>query len=105
MQNLLVEDLGDEPHVLVHPHLAAIADRDAGGLLASMLKREEGKERHARRFLARCIESDDSTFLLRSVPDLGQVDHYWSMACVRTSPPCPLSTGVERGSSTYAVQT
>ena len=34
----LVEDLGDQAHVLEDEDLGAVADRDAGGLLAAVLQ-------------------------------------------------------------------
>ena len=37
----LVEDLRDQAHVLVDQDLFAVADRDAGGLLAAVLERVE----------------------------------------------------------------
>ncbi len=37
----LVEDLADEPEVLVDEDVVAVGDRDAGGFLAAMLLREE----------------------------------------------------------------
>ena len=38
-QGGLVEDLGDQPHLLVHHDAAAVADRDARGLLPAVLQR------------------------------------------------------------------
>ena len=39
----LVEDLGDQAHVLVDEDLLAVADRDAGRLLAAVLQGVEAE--------------------------------------------------------------
>ena len=45
---LLVEDLGDEPHVAEHRQPASLRDGDPGRLLAAMLEREEREVREPR---------------------------------------------------------
>ena len=40
-QGRLVEDLGDQAEILVDHHAGAVADRDAGRLLAAVLQRVE----------------------------------------------------------------
>src|SRR5690242_21855984 len=44
----LVEDLRDQPHVLVDQDLAAVADRDPGRLLAAVLERVEADRKSTR---------------------------------------------------------
>jgi hypothetical protein len=71
LQNLLFEDLADQAHVLVHANAGAVADRDAGRLLAAMLEREKAKKGHAGSLLVGGVESEYAAFLFR--PFLGQV--------------------------------
>ena len=42
-QGGLVEDLGDQAHLLVHHDAAAVADRDAGRFLAAVLQRVQAE--------------------------------------------------------------
>ena len=45
LQRLVGEDVGHEPGLLVHPGPVAVADGDAGGLLAAVLQGEQPEER------------------------------------------------------------
>ena len=44
LEGLLVEDLRDEPHVLVDDEPGPVGDRDAGRLLPAVLQGEEREE-------------------------------------------------------------
>ena len=64
-QGGLVEDLADEAEVLVDEDVVAVADRDPGGFLASVLLREEPEVRESRDVLARRPHTEESALLLR----------------------------------------
>ena len=53
LELLLVEDLGDEPHVAEHRQPASLRDGDPRGLLAAVLQREEREVREPRDVAAR----------------------------------------------------
>ena len=63
----LVEDLRDQTHVLVDQDLAAVADRDAGRLLATVLEGVEAEVGELRDVLARCPDPEDAAGVLRSL--------------------------------------
>ena len=60
----LVEDLRDQAHVLVDEDLVAVADRDAGRLLAAVLQRVEAVVGELRDLLARRPHAEDATGVL-----------------------------------------
>ena len=66
-QDRLVKDLGNEAHVFVKDNAFTVADSNAGGLLATVLEREEAKERHTRHILTRCPSPKDPTLLVRGI--------------------------------------
>ena len=47
LQDLLLEHLRDQAHVLVDDQPGAVGDRDAGRLLPAVLQREQGEEGEA----------------------------------------------------------
>jgi hypothetical protein len=51
----------------MHPNPVAIAYRDAGRLLASMLESEEGKERDPGRFFIGGVDTQDSALFFRVI--------------------------------------
>ena len=60
------EHVGDEAGVLVQPHPAAVADGDAGRLLAAMLQREQPEEHGLRdTFAVRGRDAEDAALLVR----------------------------------------
>ena len=62
----LVEDLGDQAHVLVDQDLAAVADRDAGRLLAAVLERVEAEVGELGDVLAGGPDAEDAAGVLGS---------------------------------------
>ena len=66
-QRGLVEDLGDQAHVLVDQDLAAVADRDAGRLLAAVLQGVEAEVGELRDVLAGGPDPEDAARVLRSL--------------------------------------
>jgi hypothetical protein len=69
-QRLLVEDLADQPEVLEHHDLAAVADGHAGGLLAAVLQREEPEVGELRDLLAGRPDTEDAALLLGALVDV-----------------------------------
>lgn len=61
----LVEDLADQPHVLVDEDLATVADRDARGLLAPMLQRVEAEVGEFGDFFPGCPDTENTARVLR----------------------------------------
>ncbi len=57
---LLVEDLRHEPEVAECREPALVGDRDAGGLLAAVLEREEPEVREPRDVAVRCVDAEDA---------------------------------------------
>ena len=62
----LVEDLRDEAHVLDDGDGLAVADRDAGRLLAPVLQGVDAEVREVGDGLARCVHAEDATRVLRT---------------------------------------
>ena len=62
----LVEHLRDQAEVLVDQHRRAVADRDAGRLLATMLKRIEAEVGELGDLLAGGPDAEDSARVLRA---------------------------------------
>ncbi len=62
----LVEDLGDQAHVLVHQDLAPVADRDPGRLLAPVLEGVEAEVAELRDVLPRRPDTEDTAGVLGS---------------------------------------
>ena len=69
-QRLLVEDLRHQPEVLEDDDLAAVGDRDAGGLLAAVLQRVQAVVGELRDVLAGRPDTEDAAFL--AGPVVGQ---------------------------------
>ena len=67
-QRGLVEDLGDEAEILVHHHAGAVADRDAGGLLAAMLEGVEAEVGQLGDLFTGSPDAEDATGVLRTGP-------------------------------------
>src|SRR6202035_1414125 len=67
VDDLLVEHLRDEPHLLADANLAAVADRDTGGLLSAMLQRVQAEIRQVGDVLARVEHPENATFLVEVV--------------------------------------
>ena len=63
----LVEDLRDQAHVLVDQDLAAVADRDAGRLLAAVLEGVEAEVGQLGDVLARRPDAEDAAGVLRAL--------------------------------------
>ena len=63
----LVEDLRDQAHVLVDQDLAAVADRDAGRLLAAVLQGVEPEVGELGDVLARGPDAEDAAGVLRAL--------------------------------------
>jgi hypothetical protein len=66
-QHRLVEDLGDQAHVFVDEDAAALADRDARGLLAAVLQRVQPVVGEFGNFLAWRPDAEDATGVFGSV--------------------------------------
>ena len=62
----LVEDLGDQTHVLEDHDLGAVADRDPGGLLAAVLQGVEAEVAELGHLLARGPDPEHATGVLRA---------------------------------------
>jgi hypothetical protein len=60
----VVEDLRDQAHVLVDQDLAAVADRDAGRLLAAVLQRVETEVAELRHLFAGGPDPEDTASIL-----------------------------------------
>ncbi len=60
----LVEDLGDEAHVLEDEDLGAVADRDARGFLAPMLEGVEPEVRELGDLFTRSPDTEDAASVL-----------------------------------------
>ena len=73
-ERLLVEDLVDEPEVLMNEHRLAIAHGDAGALLPTMLQRLQAETREARDVFTRCIHTEHRTLLLKPIGALTRQD-------------------------------
>ena len=65
----LVEDLGDQPHVLEHGDPFPRGDRDAGGFLAAVLESEEPVVGQLGDVLGWGEDPEDTTGVLRAVVD------------------------------------
>ena len=66
LQRLVGEDVRHEPGLLVDPGPVAVADGDAGGLLAAVLQGEQPEERELGDALAvRCRDAEHATLLRR----------------------------------------
>jgi hypothetical protein len=59
-QARLIEDLGNQSHVLDHGHAAPVGDGDASRFLTSVLEREETKEGEVGNVLARGVDPEDA---------------------------------------------
>ena len=66
-QGGLVEDLADEPHVLVDEDLLTVTGGDAGRLLAAVLQRVEPEVRQLGDVLAGSPDSEDTAGILRAL--------------------------------------
>ena len=66
-ERLLVEHLADQPEVLEHHDLPAVADGHARGLLAPVLEGEEPEVRELRDLLAGRPHTEDAALLLRAL--------------------------------------
>jgi hypothetical protein len=66
-QGRLVEDLRDEPEILVDQDVVAVRDRDAGGFLAPMLLGEEPEVRQAGDVLTRGPDPEQAAFVFRTL--------------------------------------
>ena len=66
LERRLVEDLGHQAHVLVDQDLAAVADRDAGGLLPAVLQRVETEVGQLGDFFAGGPDAEDAAGVLGS---------------------------------------
>ena len=64
-QRGLVEDLADQPEVLVDEDVVTVADRDAGGFLTAVLLREESEVREPCDVLAGSPYAEEPAFLFR----------------------------------------
>ena len=64
-QRRLVEDLADQPEILVDEDVVTVADRDPGGLLAPMLLCEQPEVREPGDVLAGCPHPEEPALLLR----------------------------------------
>ena len=64
LQGRLVEDLGDQTHVFEHDDLGALADRDAGRLLAAVLQGVDAEVRELGHFLVGGPDSEDAACVL-----------------------------------------
>jgi hypothetical protein len=60
----LVEDLGDQPHVLEDEDLGAVADRDTRGFLAPMLEGVQPEVRELGDLFARSPDTEDAASVL-----------------------------------------
>ncbi len=60
LQLLLVEHLGDEPHVAEHRQATALRDGDPGRLLPAVLQREEGEVREPRHIAVDRADAEDA---------------------------------------------
>ena len=67
VDDLLVEHLRDEPHLLADANLATVTDRDPGGLLSAMLQRVQAEVRQIGDVLARVEHPENATFLVKVV--------------------------------------
>ena len=63
----LGEHLGNQPHVLVHPDVGAIAHRDTRGLLPAMLKSVEPEVREFGNLLVGGPYAEDTAGILRAL--------------------------------------
>ena len=66
VQGRLVEDLADQAHVLVDQDLLAVADGDAGGLLAAVLQGVEAEIGELGDLLAGGPDAEDAAGVLRA---------------------------------------
>ena len=70
------KDLRDKAEVLAHENRLAVADRDAGRVLAAMLQRVQREVGHARHIVAGSPDAEDAALLMELVvllPGLGAV--------------------------------
>ncbi len=72
-QGVLVEHLGDESHLRGKLDAAPVGDGYARALLASMLQREECKERKAGYIFLRTEDTEDTAALVQVAPLLRQL--------------------------------
>ena len=68
LELLLVEDLGDEPHVAQHRQPPALRDGDPGRLLATMLQGEEREVREPRHVALDRPDTEDAAHARRPAP-------------------------------------
>src|SRR4029450_9753499 len=95
---VLVENLGDQAHLLVHHDLGALADRDAGRLLPSMLQGVETEVGELGDLFVGGPNTEDSTGVLRRfirrikivIQTAVRWQHCLSLAC--RGPPNPVAT-------------
>src|SRR5262249_25042771 len=83
-----VEDLGDETHVLDDGDRLAVADRDAGGLLAAVLQRVEAEVRQVGDGLARRVDAEDAARVF-GAREFRVQGHQYPMGLRRSSGPTP----------------
>ena len=97
VQHRLVEDLGDEAHVLVDDDAVAVADRDPGRLLAAVLERVQAEVRELGDFLARGPGAEHAAGVPGRVVGGVEIivqtairlDHLVSLVTLRSAPPRP----------------
>ena len=70
-ERALVEDLADQPHVLVDEDLLAVGRRDAGRLLPAVLQRVEAEVGELGDLLARGPDAEDTAGVLRCLVSEG----------------------------------
>src|SRR4029077_2803231 len=76
LEVLLVEDLGDQAHVLVDADALTVGDGDARGLLPPVLERVEPELGEVGDVLAGTVDAEDATLLVEAVERLvAEVDH------------------------------
>ena len=68
LQLLLVEDLGDEPHVAHGHDLAGVRGSDPGRLLAAVLKGEQREVGEPGDVTLRGEDAEDTALVTRAVP-------------------------------------
>ena len=68
LQLLLVEDLGDEPHVAHGHDLARVRRRDPGRFLAAVLKGEQREVGKPGNVTLRGEDAEDTALVARAVP-------------------------------------
>ena len=100
---LLVEDLGDEPHVAERRDAALVGNGDAGRLLPSVLKREQPEVGHARDVAVRRPHSEEAahqrTVPMRSRPFVPRRSTSSGAHASRICPPEPAAAGSSTSAS------